>query len=214
MSVTEAARPVDRVLTDVVLAQAQASVLLTGASQALPARFEAFDGETVTLSLYGVSLDGVAPGVVGLVQFDHATRRRSFMAPVQGTDDANGTVRLTLRRPSEVARAELRRAFRVPLQRGELPVEVVGPDGPCMGHVDDVSRLGMGIRLRVTGAPPAVGDAVRIRFEWSGERLVLAGCVIQTSGEHLGVAFTADVADLVGALVDQAEARWLQRRHG
>ncbi|MEM6930115.1 MAG: PilZ domain-containing protein [Myxococcota bacterium] len=200
----------ESLLRQLVAEHASASILLTGASHQLSARFEAVDAAGITLRLLELPPGRPATGTVACVQYAHDGRNQVFMSSVLTlVDDEDGCF-LSLRRPDRMTQLDARRAFRVPLQPGDLPVEIVGPEGHCVGEVRDLSPIGVGIGV-VQGDLPEVGDSIRVRVTVDGQRRVLSGSIIQVHGLIVGIAFTADVPTRIGDLVRAAEARWRSR---
>ncbi|MEO0601648.1 MAG: PilZ domain-containing protein [Myxococcota bacterium] len=203
----------ESLLRQLVGERASASVLFTGAKHQLSARFEAVDATAVTLLLFEIPSARPTTGTVACVQYRYEGRNQVFMSSVLTmVDDADGSF-LLLQRPDHLAQLDARRAFRVPLQPGDLPAEIVGPEGRCVGEVRDLSPIGVGIGV-LEGALPEVGDSIRIRVTVDGRRRVLSGAVIQVHGPIVGIEFTADVPTRIGDLVRAAEARWRGRDSG
>ncbi len=191
----------------------EATVLLAGSNRELPARFEAVDETAVTFLMYVAPSQRTETGQVACVQYHREGHPSVFMTSVLTTvEESDGTF-LSLRRPDRLAQVEARRAFRVPFEAGDLPVQLVGPEGRCSGEVRDLSPLGVGITA-TEGDLPEVDDSVRVRILVRGERRVLSGTVVRVAGTTVGIAFTADVPARIADVVTEAEARWRERHRG
>jgi len=199
----------------VVARREAGTVLLPRSRRALPMRFEGLDPDKLLLLLFVEPRPAPGPGSVACVQYVQDGHEKVFLTRVREVLRDDDGCFLVLEVPEQVASMESRRAFRVPVAPGDLPVEVVGPDGAASGVVKDLSALGVGITLDPgTDDAAEVGDAVRVRLGEPGQRRVLSGTVIQRSAGHLGIAFTADVPSRIGDLVAEAEARWRSRQRG
>lgn len=192
--------------------QHQATVLFTESGRVLPARFEVADRTTVTLLLYQSPLTPPTAGHICCVQVVMGDATQIFLARVLVVVRDEDGLFLTLQQPSEIARMEARRAFRVPLTDRELPVELVGPRGRGAAWVRDLSRLGVGLQLASVGDAPEVGDFVRVRVSRPDGLLVIPGEVVRQDADVVGIAFTADAPAGLGPWVVEAESRWLQRQ--
>lgn len=212
MSSTAASEPTTlAALERLVEVRASGSVLLPKATRALPIRFDSVDEDQLILLMYVRPDPEMVSGGMACVQCLGTTQTRVFLAPVREVIEDDGVWYLVLTPPGQVASLESRRAFRIPVAPGDLPVEVNGPDGTCVGVVRDLSALGLGVAV-AEGRRPAVGDSVRVKLGEGDHRRVLSGRVIQVSKRHVGVAFTSDVPSRIGDLVADAEARWRDRK--
>lgn len=200
------------IVPDLVRLRTPATLLLPEASRVLQARFDAAAAGTVSLLLYEPGAAPPTVGSVGCVQVEHDGTPHVFLARVLVVVRDDDWTFVTLQQPSALANVDARRAFRIPLTPGELPVMLCSPEGWVAGEIHDLSRFGVAVRIAASAEGPEVGDAVRLDIPNGEDRRVLAGRVVRRADALIGIAFTQDVPETIDDLVAEAEVRWLRRQ--
>lgn len=130
-------------LASSVRTHGQALVLLQEPPAALRAKMVVMSGQSVTLQMYDIPDVEPGAGQVCCVQYHHEAGSSVFLVPVVHYDTDRDGAYLTVQRPAETLGLDARRAFRIPIETGQLRVVVHGEGLPDIdGEVADVSRHG------------------------------------------------------------------------
>ncbi len=201
-------------LVELVKSRAQAIVMLQPSMCTLQGRFADLDRQLVTLALYAEP-PPLADDAVACV---HVAEHRSlaFLAPVVTHWTHEGVPHLAVQRPSQIARMDQRRAFRVPVPDGTVPATLAFGTHQASGFIADLSSFGAQVVLLSTTTVIAVGQRIVLSMAGEGAAVVVKGRVVRRTALGCGVAFTPgpDGSPLptVVELVRRVERAWLSRQ--
>lgn len=205
-----------------VRTQGQALVLLQSPPAALRAKLVVMSGQSVTLQLYDMPDVEPGTGQVCCVQYHRDGGSAVFLVPVVHFDRDRDGVYLTVQRPEQTLGLDARRAFRIPVEPGDVGVILHGEGIPVVqGELGDVSRHGA---LVVSGTDPSVipvGTPVVMELsrQISEEELEIVhteGRVVRHHEQGWGVAFaqpaTVAADPELAELVSSLEREMLRRQ--
>ena len=210
-----------RLLTDCCLQRTPASILWPESGVLCSSVFHSLSGGQVRFDVVSKHCPALRTGSSCCVAFNYQQRPHVFLASVAECDGSSRASKVVLTIRSEVATADRRRAFRVPVPANSgLAVEVrTNDDRSWPANAVNLSLTGMLIEFP-TGAEPGlrVGATVEVRLSLGNDAIELEAEVKHRDQRAYGLFF-ADraVADkghplsALAAIVRSLEQHWLRR---
>lgn len=207
------------IVTDCCTEQVPVVIVCWPQGSIVQGSFVRLDGTALEFAL-GAPLAGPpCPALaVANVSFNFRARARVFLAPVLGMQPTERGALLRVRLPDQIAGAEARLSFRVPVgpESGiESQVRTAGGDS-IPARALNLSVSGILIEVpRAAGVELAVGASVTLRLEHEGRPVVVEAVVRRRDGERYGLHFPGslereDIGDAraIRELIARLERRW------
>ena len=153
----------------------------------------------------------VAPLSVFCVTFNQGGRARVFLAPLVGVDRSGPVALVALELPDQIATAEGRVSFRVPVTATSgLLVRLTTDEGLTLqpGAVD-LSTSGVQVCLEEADPALSIGAAVRVQLAHSARYASISAVVRRREGNRYGLSFPQSIRE--GELVPPPELSQILR---
>ncbi len=213
------------VLTDCCRAHTRAVVACFDVGTIAPARFAGLTERDVLLEMTVPADDGDLPPLsLATVSFSHQRRVRVFLATIAGLAPGSPMTPavLRLRLPGEIAGADPRQIYRVPIMReAALPAWVSTLDGRMLAvRAVNISVAGILVELPA-GEELEIGDRLALRLVDPERRthMEIEAIVRRRDGRKYGLFFPEVLKDgeieppaALRGLVSDLESEWLRRR--
>lgn len=189
---------------------------------ALHGRFGAVNNKIVQIELGQTPLTQCPPvGDWVCVPFLWRDRQMVFMSTVRGVTTSAGSSFVSVGQPSEIAGADTRGAFRIPVyDQADLQVRIPAGKGKTPPLAQDVSATGIRIKFSAASDPNwELGRVETIELSSPDTKVAVRARVVRRDGTAYGLYFfefaSADVPipDDYARLLVQLERIWLRRRN-
>lgn len=183
-----------RILQQCTAQPSPALVISSELGVACPALFTSVSDSSVTLDVFTEEDIIFGPASLCCVSFSHQTRAYIFLSPVLefGQNQPSNHHQLVLTTPPEIAKAERRTAFRVPVRstRG-LHVQVTTQDGRVLNaEPRNLSLTGIWIRFAAYNDPNlSVGARMNLELSLGKDVAQMTGEVRRRQNRSYGVFF-------------------------
>ena len=185
----------------------RAAATLIVQDQLLQARFDVIEADLVSFVCAG-SAD-VSPPTMVCVTFRHEQRAAVFVSGIVAVDSDDDFSHILVQMPKEVATAETRSVFRVPVSPS-TGLHASISRSKASASLKDISTAGACVCI----APPHPERGARfvLTLELDGTKVDIDAVVVRREHDHIGVRFPAPVSDALGDIVRECERRWLRAR--
>lgn len=188
-------RDVRNLIEACVARRATAVVLCSDVGATYNGRFSAINNDVVHIEIS--SPDPLAIKVLSLcvVTFNHGTKARVFLTSLLGADRDPGSQKLLVQVPTEMAGAEGRFAFRVPvLDEGLFQVTLRHGAMEVDAQPIDLSLTGLQVEVpEGTDLGVRIDDTIQVELEHGKYRITLDAIVRRIIGRRYGLFFPASV---------------------